>query len=97
MLKNGLFHSFYSVINDYFVDHLILAPEDDLNSGPRHSRIDCGPKLANLRRYWRDYYVEPNSGRVAISISSASSTASEEPTNPTIDHSKVRTNWIKGL
>ncbi len=58
-----------SVMNDNYGhnrDLLISSPE-----GSR--RIDCGPKLANLRRYWRDYYVDPST-----SNSSSSSTTSSE-------------------
>ena len=44
-------------------DLIIASPEI-----PR--KIDCGPKLANLRRYWRDYYVEPS--RSSISSGEAS-------------------------
>ena len=75
-------------MNDNFVDNLILPTDDGVviqkgssneNGGPRQSRIDCGPKLANLRRYWRDYYVEPTNRMIESSsgASSASSTASE--------------------
>ena len=38
-------------------DLYVVASSPEL---PRGGRIDCGPKLANLRRYWRDYYVVDN-------------------------------------
>ena len=47
--------------------HDLVIPSSDGGSN-RHT-IDCGPKLANLRRYWRDYYVD--SSRMATSSSSA--------------------------
>ena len=59
-----------SAINENnYVDngHDLVIPSPDGGSN-RHT-IDCGPKLANLRRYWRDYYVD--SSRMATSSSSA--------------------------
>ena len=64
---------FHSVLNDNIVDNqngissaghsrdlYVVASVSSPELPPRGSRIDCGPKLANLRRYWRDYYVVDN-------------------------------------
>lgn len=80
----------YSVINDnghHGRDLLISSPD-----GPQ--RIDCGPKLANLRRYWRDYYVEPGSTMASTSSSSSSSTSSEAVAHVNMEemNSKVSVN-----
>ena len=72
----------YSVANENnYMDNgqdLIISSADGQN---RRSTIDCGPKLANLRRYWRDYYVDPSrmgtSSSSAEASDSASSTTSE--------------------
>ena len=73
---------FHSVLNDNVVDNQNGISKDSRDlyvvasvSSPeltRGSRIDCGPKLANLRRYWRDYYVVDNnkSSPTASTISS---------------------------
>ena len=77
-----LSHIINSVLNDNMLDnHSSNAHSRDLyvasttSPEPRGSRIDCGPKLANLRRYWRDYYVVDNK-----KSSPTSSTISSEDT-----------------
>ena len=51
-----------STTNNNDNDLIIGSPEI-----PR--KIDCGPKLANLRRYWRDYYVEPSRASLSSNAS----------------------------
>ena len=46
--------------------HDLVIPSSDGGSN-RHT-IDCGPKLANVRRDWRGYYVD--SSRMATASSS---------------------------
>ena len=71
-----------SVLNDNMVDNqngssktansrdlYVVASSPEL---PRGGRIDCGPKLANLRRYWRDYYVVDNNKTLPNSSTMAS-------------------------
>merc|ERR1719447_460150 len=55
---------------------LIISSVDGPN---RVSTIDCGPKLANLRRYWRDYYVDPS--RMGTSSSSGASDSASSTTS----------------
>ena len=67
---------------------LIIASSPEI---PR--KIDCGPKLANLRRYWRDYYVDPS--RSSVSSGEASEDNNSECAM-TENSSKVCTRiWCK--
>ena len=84
---------FHSVLNDNVVDNQNGISKDSRDlyvvasvSSPeltRGSRIDCGPKLANLRRYWRDYYVVDNnkSSPTASTISSDDNKVIEKSLN----------------
>lgn len=51
-------------------------------------RIDCGPKIANLRRYWRDYYVD--SSRMGGSTSTSSTASEDGEAVATMDDRKVK-------
>ena len=77
-MKNAML---YSVANENnYMDNgrqdLIISSVDGPN---RVSTIDCGPKLANLRRYWRDYYVDPS--RMGTSSSSGASDSASSTTS----------------
>lgn len=50
-----------------------------VNSPEMPRKIDCGPKIANLRRYWRDYYVDSSQLPTSSSSEASQSAEEEEP------------------
>ena len=92
-INNGSYLLIHSVINDNnYVEngHDLENASSNGQNKNRRSTIDCGPKLANLRRYWRDYYVDPTRmGTSSTSSESASSTASEATAHPTRNEEEV--------
>lgn len=70
MNNDSLMAFFYSVLTDNcsMENRDLMMPENESTN-----RIDCGPKLANLRRYWRDYYVAEPSRSSESSVSEGGS------------------------
>ena len=69
--------------------------DNDLIIGsPEISRkIDCGPKLANLRRYWRDYYVEPS--RASLSSNASDDNNSECCAASILENGIVKVRYLR--